>query len=262
MASSRLSVPAKRGTRPAASVGRHLDAQHVITKPSRITAEQPGDGPLERPVAAALQRQQPERDDAGDHAAGEQRDPEQQVQRDAPPITSARSVAMATSSACTHMPARHPAREVVAAQLRQVAPGGQAELGRQRLDQHGQQVGRDDHPEQQVAVLGAGGEVGGEVAGVDVGDGGDERRPEQGEPAQPRARGSGGGRAGVPGCGHAPRVVTSSPRAPRGRAPGGSAARRAASSRRRPGSSAGRRTVLLLARATTTRPGTTPSSPR
>ena len=95
---------------------------------------------------------------------------------------------MATSSACTHMPARHRAGEVVAAQLGQVAAGGQPQLGRQRLDEHRQQVRADDHPQQQVAELGAGGEVGGEVAGVDVGDRGDERRAEDHEPAPAPAR--------------------------------------------------------------------------
>ena len=51
-------------------------------QPEQDHPEQAGDGPLERSVAAALQREQPERHDPGDHPAGEQRDPEQQVQRD------------------------------------------------------------------------------------------------------------------------------------------------------------------------------------
>ena len=72
-------------------------------------------------------------------------------------------------------------REVLAAQLGQVAPGGDADLRRQVLDQHRHQVGGEQHPEQQVAELRAAGDVRGEVAGVDVGDAGDERRAEDRE---------------------------------------------------------------------------------
>src|SRR5881397_3028987 len=48
---------------------------------------------------------------------------------------------------------RGPAREPVAADLGQVATGGDAELRRERLDEHGHQVRGDDHPEQRVAEL-------------------------------------------------------------------------------------------------------------
>ena len=67
----------------------------------------------------------------------------------------------------------------LATELGQVAPGGDAELGRERLDQHRHQVAGDDDPEQQVAELRAALDVGGEVAGVHVGDAGDERRAEE-----------------------------------------------------------------------------------
>ena len=66
-------------------------------------------------------------------------------------------------------------------QLRQIPPGGDAQLGRERLQQHGHQVAGEDDPEQQVAKLRAGLDVGGEVAGVDIGDGGDEGRPDERE---------------------------------------------------------------------------------
>ena len=58
----------------------------------------------------------------------------------AAPTNSARSVAIAISSACTHRPQRDRPREVLAAQLRQVAPGRDADLRRQVLDQHRHQV--------------------------------------------------------------------------------------------------------------------------
>ena len=86
---------------------------------------------------------------------------------------------MAISSAWIQRPTRHPAREVLAAELGQVAAGDHADLGRQVLDQHRHQVGREDHPQQQVAVLGAAGDVRGEVARVHVGHRGHERRAEQ-----------------------------------------------------------------------------------
>ena len=80
---------------------------------------------------------------------------------------------------------RGPAREVLAAELGKVLAGGDAELRRLGLDHHRDQVGREDHPEQQVAELGAAGDVGREVARVDVGDRGDERGAEE-RPDAPR----------------------------------------------------------------------------
>jgi hypothetical protein len=51
------------------------------------------------------------------------------------------------------------------------------------------QAGQQDHPGQLVAQGGAAGEVGREVTRVDVGDGGNERGPEQpGEEAAPAPR--------------------------------------------------------------------------
>ena len=128
----------------------------------------------------------------------------------APPITSARSVAMATSSACTHMPRVTAPGEVVAAQLGQVPAGGQAQLGRQGLDQHRQQVGHHDDPDQQVAEPGAGGEVGGEVAGVDVRDRGDEGGAEQDQP-RPQAAARPDLGSGRRACGGHPRQSCGSP---------------------------------------------------
>ena len=69
----------------------------------------------------------------------------------------------------------------------QRAAGDQAELGRQVLHQAGHGVGHDDDPHQKEAELRAGADVGGDVAGVDVGDGGDERGAEQ-KPARTQPR--------------------------------------------------------------------------
>jgi hypothetical protein len=72
------------------------------------------------------------------------------------------------------------AGEMFAAVLRQRETGDDAELGRKILDQHGHRVRPKQHPEQAVAELRPAKDVGGEVAGVDVCDGGDECRAEVG----------------------------------------------------------------------------------
>ena len=77
--------------------------------------------------------------------------------------------------------------KLLAADLRQVPPRRDPELRRQRLDQHREQVRGDDHPDQPVAELRAAGDVGGEVARVDVRDAGDERRAEERQDAETRA---------------------------------------------------------------------------
>ena len=97
----------------------------------------------------------------------------------AAPTNSARSVAMAIASACTHRPkvtGRGKCSRHSSGRLRPVA---MPVLADRYCIEHRHQVRGDDHPQQQVAVLGAAGDVRGEVARIDVGDGGDERRPEQ-----------------------------------------------------------------------------------
>src|SRR5207248_10298364 len=107
------------------------------------------------------------------------------------------------------------------------------ELRREVLDEHRHEVRGEDDPEQQVAVLGAALDVGGEVAGIHVCDRGDERRPEHregrteaalGEDGLERAEAAGAveDRCGVDGrrrhavmriarASTAPRTCTSSP---------------------------------------------------
>ena len=84
------------------------------------------------------------------------------------------------------------AGELLPDHLRQAQPGGDTELGGERLHQHRHQVGGEDDPEQQIAELRAALDVGGEVAGIHVGDRGDERRTEkrQQTPQSPAARGA------------------------------------------------------------------------
>ena len=94
----------------------------------------------------------------------------------APPTTSARSVAMATNSACSQYAMRVGVRVWSATASGRRPSGDEAELGRQELHQAGHRVGHDDHPDEEEAVLRACADVGRDVAGIDVGDGGDERQ--------------------------------------------------------------------------------------
>ena len=139
-----------------------------------------------RPVIASSKRRKPcrcssrmrERDHAGDHPGGQQRHVEEQVE------TECGADELGDVGRHRHQLRLHPqspgdrARVVVAAELGQVAVGDDAELRRQVLDQHRHHVREQHHPQEQVAELGAALDVGGEVARVDVGDRGHERRAE------------------------------------------------------------------------------------
>jgi hypothetical protein len=70
--------------------------------------------------------------------------------------------------------------KVRAAVLSQVHAGREAQLGRERLDEHGHEVAGENDPDQHVAELRAGLNVGREVTRVNVRDAGDERRPQEG----------------------------------------------------------------------------------
>ena len=70
------------------------------------------------------------------------------------------------------------AGEAPRAVLREAHPGDHAQLGREVLDHHRRAAREDDHPDEGVAVLGPGADVDPEVARVDVGDRGEQRRDE------------------------------------------------------------------------------------
>ena len=98
------------------------------------------------------------------------------------------------------------AGEMRAAELREALAGDDAQLGRERLEQHRDQVGQQDDPQQQVAELRTALDVGGEVAGIHVGDRGDDRwageRQEaaQAAPATGQRLAAGGDRAVRQAC--------------------------------------------------------------
>ena len=174
-------MPSKPGIRPAGEA-RRVDAREreVVEEAEADDPEEGGDRELEAAVALRLQPEDRERDDGRDQAGGERRHAEQQVERDRG-ADELGEVGGDRDRLRLHPQAPGDrAREAVAAQLGQVAAGRDARLGRQVLHEHRHQVRGDDHPDEQVAVARAAGDVGGEVARVDVGDGGDEGGAEQG----------------------------------------------------------------------------------
>ncbi len=153
--------------------------EHLEGEAREDHADEAGDHRLELPEALGLERKDPERRHAGDEACREERDAEQEVEAERGADELGEVGGHRDHLGLQPEEERRAAAEARTADLGQVHAGGDAELRAQRLDQHRHQVRGDDHPEQQVAELGAGGEVRGEVAGVDVGDGGDERRAEE-----------------------------------------------------------------------------------
>ena len=139
------------------------------------------DDQLDRPEALSFEHQHAIGDDRGDGHPGEQRHLKQQREAD--------GAAEELGQIGRHRGnlADHPhgpdnrARKLLAAHLRKVMAGHDAELGRKRLVEHRDQIGREHHPEQGVAVFGPGLDVGGEVAGVHVGNRSDNRRPGEGK---------------------------------------------------------------------------------
>ena len=65
--------------------------------------------------------------------------------------------------------------------LGQIFAGGNAQFGREHLDQHRHQVGPYHDPQQLIAKAGASLNVSGEITGVDIANGSDESGPHEGE---------------------------------------------------------------------------------
>ena len=146
-------MPSKPGIRPAANSPASTPVKReVVEEAEADDAEEAGDRQLEAAVALRLQREDRERDHGGDQARGERRHAEQEVQRDRG------ADELGEVGGDRDRLGLHPqapgdrAREALAAQLGQVAAGGDAGLGRQVLHEHRHQVRGDDHPDEQVAV--------------------------------------------------------------------------------------------------------------
>ena len=115
----------------------------------------------------------------------------------AEPMTSARSQAQIATSHRIHSTNETGARVVIAAGLREVAAGDDAELRAERLQQDRHQVREQDDAEQRVAELRAAGEVRGPVAGIHVADGHEVAGPGEGEHLAPEAEALGHGDGAV-----------------------------------------------------------------
>ncbi len=149
-------------------------------------ADERRDHRLERPRAEPLQTEDRERRDARDDRREEEAPAEEEAEADRRAEELGEVGRHRDQLGLAPEQERRAPRVLLAADLREVAPGRDPELGRERLDQHRREVRGDDHPHQPVAEARAGGDVGREVAGVDVGDAGDERRPQ--ERQDPEAR--------------------------------------------------------------------------
>ena len=166
---------------------RGVGVQHLEGEADDDHADQADDGGLHvTEPASRLERQQREREHAGDHPGREQRHAEQEVEADRG-AQELGQVGRHRDQLGLHPQCdRDRVGELVAADLGQVHARGDPELRAEGLDQHRHQVRRQDHPQQHVAILRTGSDVRGEVAGIDVGDGGDERRAEE-RPHRPDA---------------------------------------------------------------------------
>ena len=120
---------------------------------------------------------------AGEQAGREQRNAEEQVEAECRAYDLGHIAGRRDDLGLDPEPDRGSPREGVPAGLREVLTGCDPQLGGLGLDDHRDQVRSEDDPEQQIAELGAPGDVGGEVARVDVGDGRDEGRAEEGPDA-------------------------------------------------------------------------------
>ena len=190
-ASMTLSGPASCGTTAwkanSAPVGRGDDQLDQVADGDH--ADERRDQHLDRPEAAALQQQHGVGQGEGDQQAGQQRQAEQQAEADGGAERFGEVGRHRGDLAGDPHGVDQRAGEMRAAELRQALAGDDAELGRQRLEQHRHQVGEQHDPQQQIAELRAALDVGGEIAGVHVGDRGDHRRSGERQEAAQAARG-------------------------------------------------------------------------
>ena len=165
----------------AAAAGSGGATNSPARKPTATIDQQPDDDAFEGALAApVLGQQQGGGDGDGDQRADDQRQVEEELQGEGPADD------LGDVGGHGHQLGLHPVRQpgpapgAGADQRRQRLPGQPADLGREVLDERGHQGGADQDPQQQVAVAGSGGGVGGDVARVDVGDRGDEGRDRAG----------------------------------------------------------------------------------
>jgi hypothetical protein len=165
----------------AASAPVHRGDEHFGEVAERNDGDHRADDELDRPEAETLEHEQAVGDNRGHYHAGEEREVEQQGKPDGA-AQELRQIGRHGGDLADH-PHRpdHRLRKMIAAQFREIAAGHDAELGRERLEQHRDQVGEQDDPKQAVAVFRAGLDVGREISRIHVGDRGDDRRAGEGQ---------------------------------------------------------------------------------
>ena len=172
-----------RRRRPIDRRDEHLDQ---VAEPDE--ADHAADDQLDRPESETFEHQDAVGGDRGDHHPGEERHPEQQREPDGAAEKLGQVGRHGGDLAHPPHAEHHRLRKLLAAQFGQVASGDDAELGGERLEQHGDEVGGQHHPEQLVAVAGAGLDVGREISRIDIGDRGDHRRARRRRAARPARR--------------------------------------------------------------------------
>ena len=180
-ASRTVSGPWKPGMSPArAAPGSGGLMNSPARKPTGDDAEQEHDDEFEGPLfLPGLHREQEHRHGADDHGAEGEGQAEKQVQRDCP-AHHLGEVGGGGHDLGLHPEGAAPERlEPFAEDLRKALAGDDPELGGLVLDEDGHDVGGHEDPHQQVAVLRSGGQVGGHVSGVHVGDRRHEGRSQQ-----------------------------------------------------------------------------------
>ena len=139
--------------------------------------QQSGHDELEEPGAAVgLEDQQQHRDHPDDHAPGQQRDPEENVQGDRPTYHLGQIRGRGHQLGLDPVPQSPAPGQTVTQQLGQTRSGDQPDLGRKVLDEDRHGIGGHQHPHQQISVLGAGSEIRRDVARIHVGHGGHKSR--------------------------------------------------------------------------------------
>ena len=139
-------------------------------------ADERGDERFERAKSVAFQAEYNKGDGSGDEAGGKEGNAEEQVHAHGGAEEFGQVRGHGDDFHERPQAPDHGAGILAAADFGEIAAGRDAEFGRQALDEHSHQIADGDHPEQRVAVLGAGLDVGCEVAGIHVGDAGDEGR--------------------------------------------------------------------------------------
>ena len=150
--------------------------EHLDEVAERDDADHAADDQLDRPEAEAFEHQDAVGHDRGDDHPGEQRHLKQQGEPDGAAEELGEIGRHGGDLADDPHRQHDRPRKLLAAHFGEVAAGDDAELGRERLEQHRDQIGEQHHPEQAVAVFRPGLDVGREVARVHVGDRGDDRR--------------------------------------------------------------------------------------